>query len=81
MKKTTQFVTLCAILSISTTAYSTGKDESYYKANQDEAKEKYTECQKLIGELAAAGNIPEMMKIADDPECQAADRIVTVLDR
>ena len=61
-------------------AYAAGKDEAYYKAHPDEARAKYTECQKAITDLVQAGKIEEMMKQADDPECKAADTVVKYLD-
>lgn len=54
------------------------KDVAYYQEHTDEAKVKYDACEKRVAELAEAGKINEMMQVAEDPECKAADQVIVM---
>ena len=66
---------LFTLLTASATLLSGENDEAYYQAHLDEAKAKYEACQNLVAELAGAGKIEEMMQVAEDPECKAAEAV------
>lgn len=71
-----RIILICSVLIASAPLYAADKDQAYFKTHPDEAKAKYAECQKMMEELAGAGKIAEMMQVAEDLECKAADKVI-----
>lgn len=73
-----RFALLFTLLLTSACTLAAEKDVAYYKAHTEEAKAKYDACEKRVAELAEAGKVNEMLQVAEDPECKAADQVIII---
>lgn len=73
-----RFIIVLILAITSPLTHATEKNGDYYREHPEEAKAKYDECMKLVADFASAGDINRMMQIAEDPECKAADSVMSM---
>ena len=60
-------------------AAETNEVEAYYMVHQDEALEVYNVCKALMKEFAEEGDLKSIAKLADDQQCNAANKAVNLI--